>query len=169
MEKEYTETAGPGTICCYTKKLLKNYAVMRYMYATRRGRVCDAWQTEEKEANGTVEELRKKAGTLSGEAAGETDVREKLKWLELTIQYVNANLDCLRTYPKKGELYYSIIKMHYIQDMARKEVAYALNISVPTYQRRMQEALKELDILLWDGMDRAIRDRMLAAADDRIY
>ena len=152
-----------------TKKLLRNIMMMNYIYITRKGKMSYEQQKEAANANCTVEELKKEAERLSMETfRGEGGLRDKIEWLYLGIKYVYVNLNRLRLYPRKGELYYNLINMRYIKGMPRQDVVSALNISGATYQRRMKEALEEMDNLLWGNLNNDTGNRILAAVDSII-
>lgn len=149
-----------------TRKLLENYAMMKYVYITRKGKLEYMRKKEAESSDCTVAELLCEAEKLSTEVFdGENSMKDQIRWLDLAIRYLKANLRLLRAYPQKGELYCKLLELRYLQDNPEipGEIMEIMHISRHTYQRRMQEAVSELGNLLWQDLSISVEQQMMKA------
>lgn len=147
-----------------TKKLLENYRLLRYIYITRVGKLDFELKKEANQSNCTVSELIDEAKKLSIEPfEGEDTLRRQIQWLEIAIQYLQKNIAILKEYPHKGNMYSKVISLRYLNpnEASISKISEELNISERTYWRVMQEAIKELDRLLWENLDEDLENHML--------
>ena len=152
------------TVLHNTRELLENYVMMKYLYITRTGKLSYEQRLLAKTSGCTVNELIYEAEKLDMEVFdGENSMKEKIRWLDLTIRYLHANLLLLKSYPQKGELYCKLLKLRYLQNNPLRpiEISELMHISRHTYQRRMHEAVDELGILLWGDLDQKLENRFI--------